>query len=373
VRIVFNEAGRDIALREDVMFSKCHQRRAVSPAVRAQLRRTPMVPYAFLLRYTIRMTRFAVVVPLYNKRPHIARALDSIFAQTEAPAEILVVDDASTDGGLDEVVRHRDERLKVLRRPEPGPGGYAARNMAVLRAQSDWIAFLDADDAWTPDHLATIRAAIEQADAPRLACVFTGYANIWPDGRNEPDRYTRQFGRSGMRLLDFPALLDAWLDVKECPIWTSAAAFRRQSLIDAGLFPAGRCVRGGDKDLCLRVARNAEVAAAPGMTAIYHRDATNMVTRRSSTGARHCLCETIEAMLPSAPSPVQPRLRRLYNLEVYLYALYAAKERKVNPEFWRGFYAKEDPLRFLVLAGLSTHAGAYAARRLRTILHRGAV
>src|SRR5262245_35254253 len=109
------------------------------------------------------MTRFAVVVPLYNKRPHIARTLDSIFAQTEAPAEIFVVDDASTDGGLDEVVRLSDARLKILRRSEPGPGGYAARNMAVLRAQSDWIAFLDADDAWAPDHLATVRTTLSQA------------------------------------------------------------------------------------------------------------------------------------------------------------------------------------------------------------------
>ena len=318
------------------------------------------------------MTRFAVVVPLYNKRPHIGRALSSIFAQTEAPAEIFVVDDASTDGGLDEVVRYRDERLKILRRPEPGPGGYAARNMAVLRAQSDWVAFLDADDAWEPDHLATIAAAIAQAAAPRLACVFTGYSNIWPDGRKEPDRYTGQVGRAGTSALDFPALLNAWLDLKECPIWTSAAAFRRQALIDAGLFPAGRCVRGGDKDLWLRVARNAEVLAAPGTTAIYHRDATNMVTRKSSTDARHCLCETIVAMLRNATDPERPLLKRLFNQEVYQYALYAAKDRKVNPDSWRGFYAQEDLLRFLVLAGLSTHAGAYAARQLRAILHRGA-
>ena len=103
-------------------------------------------------------------------------------------------------------------------------------------------------------------------------------------------------------MLDFRALLTAWLDLKECPVWTSAAAFRRQALIDAGLFPAGRCVRGGDKDLWLRVARNTEVVAAPGTTAIYHRDATNMVTRRNSTDARHCLCETIIAMLADAPN-----------------------------------------------------------------------
>jgi succinoglycan biosynthesis protein ExoO len=319
------------------------------------------------------MPSFAVVIPLYNKRPHIARALHSVFAQREAPAEIFVVDDASTDGGLDEVVRHRDERLKILRRPEPGPGGYAARNMAILRARSDWIAFLDADDAWMPGHLATIRATIAQAPEPdRLGGVFAGYSNVWPDGRREPDRYTRRVGRNETRTMEFAALLQAWLELEECPIWTSASAFRRQALIDAGLFPAGRCVRGGDKDLWLRVARNAPVMAAPGTTAIYHRDATNMVTRKNSTDARHCLCDTITAMLRDAPEPVRPLLRKLFNLEVYLYALYAAKERRVNPAFWRGFYAQEDPLRFLVLAGLSTHAGAYAARRLRAILHRDA-
>lgn len=317
------------------------------------------------------MTSFAVVIPLYNKRPHIARALGSVLAQSEAPQEIWVVDDASTDGGLDEVMRHADPRLKVLRRPEPGPGGYAARNMAILRAEAEWIAFLDADDAWRPDHLATLRAAIgDNAANDRLACVFSGYSNIWPDGRAEPDRYTARVGRAAMRVLDFPALLTSWLELEECPIWTSASTFRRQALIDAGLFPAGRCVRGGDKDLWLRVARNGLVAAAAGTTAIYHRDAINMVTRRSSTDARHCLCDTIGAMLPSAPEPVRPLLKRLFNLEVYLYALSAAKDRRVNPESWRGFYARQDPLRWLVLAGLSTHAGAYAARRLRSMLRR---
>ncbi len=319
------------------------------------------------------MTHFAVVIPLYNKRPHIERALNAVFAQTDPAAEIFVVDDASTDGGLDEVLRHRDARLRILRRAEPGPGGYAARNMAILRAQSEWIAFLDADDAWEPDHLAALRAAIARTQEPdRIACVFAGYSNVWPDGRKEPDRYTHRFGRKEERLLDFTDLLATWLDLEECPIWTSASAFRRQALIDAGLFPAGRCVRGGDKDLWLRVARNAPVVAAPGITAVYHRDATNMVTRRNTTDARHCLCDTITAMLRDAPEQARPLLRKLFNLEVYLYALYAAKERKVNPAFWRGFYAQDDPLRFLVLAGLSTHAGAFAARRLRAILHRAA-
>jgi hypothetical protein len=92
-----------------------------------------------------------------------------------------------------------------------------------------------------------------------------------------------------------------------------------------------------------------------------------MVTRRNSTNARHCLCETIVSMLPDMPEPYRPMLRRLFNQEVYQYALYAAKDRKVNPDSWRGFFAREDPLRFLVLVGLSTQAGSYAARCLRDV------
>jgi len=319
---------------------------------------------------TVLVTSFAVVIPVHNKRPHIERALESALAQTEPAAEIFVIDDASSDGGLDQAMRYRDDRLRILRRRKPGPGGYAARNMAILRAQSDWIAFLDADDAWQPDHLATIRTTLAQSREPEPACVFAGYSNVYSDGRTEPDGYTRRVGRAAPRTFDFATLLSTWLELQECPIWTSASAFRRRSLIDAGLFPAGRCARGGDKDLWLRVARNGRSVAAPGTTAIYNRDATNMVTRRNPTDGRHCLCETITTMLPSAPTTVRPLLRKLFNQEVYQYALYAAKDRKVNPDSWRGFYAQQDPLRYLVLAGLSTHAGAYAARRLRDVALR---
>lgn len=315
------------------------------------------------------VTNFSVVIPLYNKRLHIERALESVVAQTEAPAEILVIDDASTDGGADRLARFRHERLQILQRPRPGPGGYAARNLGILRAQSEWVAFLDADDAWMPDHLATIGRAIAQTRrADRVTCVFAGYSNVFPDGSAVLDRHSAHIGRERPKALDWPALLSEWLALKECPIWTSASAFRRTALIGAGLFPSGRCGRGGDKDLWLRVARNGLCVAAPAATAIYHRDATNMVTRRNATDGRHCLCETIVAMLPSAPDEVRPLLKKLFNQEVYQYALYAAKNRTVNPESWRGFYAEQDPLRFLVLAGLSTRAGAYAARRLRKVV-----
>ena len=101
------------------------------------------------------MTSFAIVIPLYNKRPHIERALESVFAQTDAPAEIFVVDDASTDGGLDEVVHYQDQRLKILRRyqlPVTGVSGrvtMTSQRLQEARAQVD-VPVLPVDELRSP-------------------------------------------------------------------------------------------------------------------------------------------------------------------------------------------------------------------------------
>ncbi|MEX2546830.1 MAG: glycosyltransferase family A protein, partial [Chloroflexota bacterium] len=67
----------------------------------------------------------AVIMPVYNKRPYIERALASITAQSRAPDEVIVVDDASTDGSMDAVRSFDHPSLRVLRRSQPGQ--YAAR------------------------------------------------------------------------------------------------------------------------------------------------------------------------------------------------------------------------------------------------------
>lgn len=96
---------------------------------------------------------FSVVIPLYNKAPYICRAIDSVLRQTLKPVEIIVIDDCSTDGGPDKVAAYADTRIRIVNRDVPGPGGYAARNLGVLQATGEWIAFLDADDEWHPGHL----------------------------------------------------------------------------------------------------------------------------------------------------------------------------------------------------------------------------
>ncbi len=91
----------------------------------------------------------AVVIPVYNRVETIARAIESVLAQSFAPKEIIVVDDGSSDA-TSEVVKMYDE-VSLLRQKNMGVS--AARNNGVMMAASEWIAFLDSDDTWHRDKL----------------------------------------------------------------------------------------------------------------------------------------------------------------------------------------------------------------------------
>ncbi|WP_427162491.1 glycosyltransferase family 2 protein [Aliinostoc sp. HNIBRCY26] len=95
----------------------------------------------------------AVIIPLYNKGEYIARTLNSILNQTYQNLEIIVVNDGSTDNSADIVKNYQDSRIKLIHQTNAGPG--AARNRGMSETQADFLSFLDADDEWLPDFLAT--------------------------------------------------------------------------------------------------------------------------------------------------------------------------------------------------------------------------
>ncbi len=92
----------------------------------------------------------SVVIPTYNRAQQIARAIDSVIAQTGTDCEIIVVDDGSRDATGD-VVRRYGDRVRYVRQDNAGPS--AARNRGWRMARHDWIAFLDSDDLWKPGKL----------------------------------------------------------------------------------------------------------------------------------------------------------------------------------------------------------------------------
>lgn len=265
--------------------------------------------------------RFAAVIPLHDKVAHIARALESVGAQTYPAHEVIVVDDASTDGGRAVVERMARPEITLLTRNRPGPGGYAARNLAIAQARSEWIAFLDADDRWSPDHLEVMARALSAA--PDVGAVATRFTHVHRD-RREPDRVAPSLAGAAPVRLDLRAFLEAWLTAEDCPTWTGAVAVRRDLALRVGGFPAGRARRGGDKDLWLRLVREADLLFVPVATSDFHHDAQNKLTHAVDTRSIPLVAETARAMIPAAPPPERAPLRRLANQEMKLYARWTA-------------------------------------------------
>ena len=90
-----------------------------------------------------------VIIPVYNYANYIGATLDSVFAQTYCPIEVIVVDDGSTDNSAD-IVRGYPEVQYFY---QSNQGVSVARNVAIAAAKGEFIAFLDADDLWKPDKL----------------------------------------------------------------------------------------------------------------------------------------------------------------------------------------------------------------------------
>lgn len=112
----------------------------------------------------------SVVIPLFNKRATVERAVRSILNQQVDNVEIIVVDDGSTDGSPDLVASLALPNLRLLRQPNGGPG--SARNTGVAASQALLVAFLDADDEWLSGFLSAALNALQTSEAIAYVCGY---------------------------------------------------------------------------------------------------------------------------------------------------------------------------------------------------------
>jgi glycosyltransferase involved in cell wall biosynthesis len=119
----------------------------------------------------------AVVIATYNRAATLPRAIASVLAQDGARFELIVVDDASSDGTRAYLAGLTDPRIRVIHAERNlGPGG--ARNLGIEAAQAAIVAFLDSDDAYRPGRLAVPLAAF--AADPDLVCVLSPAVRLAP-------------------------------------------------------------------------------------------------------------------------------------------------------------------------------------------------
>lgn len=103
----------------------------------------------------------SVVIPLYNKAHTIVNTLNTVFAQTYQDFEVVIVNDGSTDNGVEVIQQHfNDSRIRIIHQKNAGVS--AARNRGVDESKYEYIAFLDGDDEWHPEYLSTMNELITQ-------------------------------------------------------------------------------------------------------------------------------------------------------------------------------------------------------------------
>lgn len=188
----------------------------------------------------------SIIIPAYKVAAFIRETLDSVFAQSFADFEVIVINDDSPDTPeLEKALESYRGKIVYLKQPNKGAG--AARNFGLRVARGEFVAFLDGDDAWLPEFL---------SEQLRLIRSDNGYDLTYADAIN--------FGEgvltAGTNMAFNPSHGDVTfvkLLCGECNIVTSTVVARRDSIMGVGCFDE-RYKNSQDFDLWLRLAKDAK-------------------------------------------------------------------------------------------------------------------
>lgn len=189
-----------------------------------------------------------VLIPVHNRARYIRDAIDSILAQSFADFELLIIDDASTDGSVDAVTSYRDRRLRLLCN-ETNLGIPGSRNRGIDEARGEFLAFLDSDDRARPERLARQVAFLR--DHPDYAAVGS-----WIEWMSEEGKPLGRIKRKAVAAEQIAAerLFRSCLE--------NSAAMARTAIL-RGYRHREHIKLGSDYDLWARIAADYKLAALP--------------------------------------------------------------------------------------------------------------
>ena len=211
---------------------------------------------------------FDIVMPLFNKEAYVGEAIESVLAQTYRDWNLIIVDDGSADGSVAAVGRFRDERIRILSQDNAGPG--MARNTGIAAGEANWIALLDADDAWLPSHLATLNdLRVEFPHAALVGAAFTYWTGYLRPVSGPVRPGTRRLIRYFREVADANACF-----------YTSSVAVSRAAIGQAGMFKAAKV--GEDTELWARLALHGPIAVSTSLTALYRVETGGLIDQNTS-------------------------------------------------------------------------------------------
>lgn len=198
---------------------------------------------------------FSVVMTLYNKEAYIRKTLKSVLRQTHTDFEVIIVDDGSTDTSVQIVNEFNDQRIKLHQQLNQGVS--VARNIGVEKAKSNYVALLDADDEWLPNHLDNFTDLVNMYPV----------ANMWVSGYRKSTKPPTSLKQSTQRIC-----LEEYLDFRlaNTPIaWTSAVLLNKDIFNKTNGFIEG-ISHGEDQALWLEMCLQGSIVKSFRETAIYN-------------------------------------------------------------------------------------------------------
>lgn len=228
----------------------------------------------------------SVAIPLYNKAPFVAETVGSALAQTFSNFDIVVVDDGSTDDGVAKLRQFDDPRLVVIRQDNAGVA--VARTRAMREGRGTYVAFLDADDIWHPDHLAQLMELTRLF--PHAALFGNDFVERSSPGTRSESETT---GPIQYRIVD-----DYFAECAfgRAPLYTSSCMVLRRRALDFGGFPVGNYC-GEDLALWMMLAADAPVAVSNFVGCHYRRGIDSLSRQKSYRNATDVSMSTLDDIL----------------------------------------------------------------------------
>lgn len=206
---------------------------------------------------------FSIIIPLYNKASSVISTINSVLAQDYPYFELIIVDDGSTDDSLKNVLTINDDRIRTVSKANGGVS--SARNRGIQESRFNWIAFLDGDDLWKPNHLSTLFQLISYYPNIKV------FSTSWTTDRIE---ISSNISVNKEDIISESYLIEDYFREYFTPgnlLWTGSVLIHKSCFNEIGTFKEYLSY-GEDLDMWARLALNTAIVKCKIVTTIYDQN-----------------------------------------------------------------------------------------------------